>query len=144
MSYQLKRVNPFWHSHPMIPAAIAIGGLCGLIGFLKDIPAIAIAGGIVAALAILAGTKPVISAVLGTLGVLGGLVTFVLVPNLQSSGMAFPMKLLSALLFSVFYMILMDALLLVVAVLYNLFGGTLGLGGIGLELETEAEEEAGA
>ena len=41
-------------------------------------------------------------------------------------------------------MVLMDALVLVVAVLYNLFGGVVGLGGIRLDLEPEGEDEAGA
>ena len=140
MSYQLKRINPFWKTHPMIPAGVAIGGLCGMIGFFKGIGILAVFGGFVAGLSIFFAIRPVVSLVLGSLGVLGGLATFVVVPNIQSAGMPMMMKLLSTGLFAVFYMILMDALVLVVCVLYNLFGGAIGLGGIRLELESEAEE----
>lgn len=140
MSYQLKRINPFWKTHPMVPTAVAIGGILGLIGFMKEIGPVAILGGVVAGLAIFFATKPVVSLVLGTLGLFGGLATFVIVPNIQSAGMPMMMKLLSTGLFAVFYMILMDALVLMVSGLYNLFAGAIGLGGIRLELETEAEE----
>ncbi len=140
MSYQLKRINPFWKTHPMVPTAVVIGGILGLIGFMKEIGPAAILGGVVAGLAIFFATRPVVSLVLGTLGLLGGLATFVIVPNIQSAGMPMMMKLLSTGLFAVFYMILMDALVLMVSGLYNLFAGAIGLGGIRLELETEAEE----
>lgn len=142
MSYQVKRIDPFWHNHPMIPTAIVIGGILALIGFQRQSMAVAILGAAVGGIATLAAARPVLSAVLATLGLFGGLVTFVFVPNVQSSGMSVGMRLLSAVLFALFYMILMDALVLVVSVLYNLFGGTLGLGGVKLELEGEAEEAA--
>jgi len=47
----------------------------------------------------------------------------------------------SVLLLAYFYMILMDALILVIAVLYNAFAGVVGLGGVGLELEGAPDEE---
>ncbi len=142
MSYHLRRINPFWKTHPMVPTAVAIGAICGLMGFAREIGALAILGGVVAGLGIFFATRPAVSLVLGTLGLFGGLATFVIVPNIQSAGMPLMMKLLSTALFAVFYMILMDALVLVVSVLYNLFAGTVGLGGIRLEFETEAEEGA--
>lgn len=142
MSYQVKRIDPFWHNHPMIPTAIVIGGILAMIGFQKQATALALVGAAVAGVAVVVAARPVVSAVLATLGVFGGLVTFVFVPNQQSAGMSLGMRLLSTVLFALFYMILMDALVLVVSVLYNLFGGALGLGGIKLELESQAEEEA--
>jgi hypothetical protein len=44
-------------------------------------------------------------------------------------------------MFAIFYMVLMDALILVLAVLYNLFSETLGMSAVRLELEA-AEEPA--
>ncbi len=141
MSYQLKRVNPYWHTHPMVPTGVAIGLICGLIGYAMQNTLIAGAGAVVAGLSILSAARPIVSAVLGTLGLFGGAVQFLLVPNLSAAEMSLPMRLVSVLLFSVFYMILMDALILVVAVLYNAFAGVVGLGGVGLELEGVPDEE---
>lgn len=143
MSYQLKRINPFWHTHPMIPTAVAIGGVCGAIGYQTQKPIIAGLGAVVAGLAVLFATRPVVSALLLTLGLFGGLVTFVLVPNLNAVGMSLTMRLASAGLFALFYMVLMDALVLTVSVLYNLFAGAVGMGGVRLEVES-VEEEAGS
>ncbi len=142
MSYQLKRIDPFWHTHPMIPTGVAIGAILALIGYSTNKPIAAVAGGVIAGIAIIAAARPVVSALLGSLGLFGGLVTFVFVPNLSAAGMTIGMKLVSALLFSVFYMVLMDALVLVIAVLYNLFGVTLGLGGLKLDLEAVEETAA--
>jgi hypothetical protein len=135
MSHQLRRIDPFWHTHPMIPTGVLIGGVCAAVGFVANKPVVGIFGGVVAGIAILAGTRPVVSALLGTLGLLGGLVSFVFVPSLNNDGMTLPMRLVSTLLFSIFYMVLMDGLVLVVAALYNFFSGVAGLGGIRLEID---------
>jgi hypothetical protein len=145
MSYQLKRINPFWHNHPMIPTAVSIGFILGAMGYKTQKWPLAFLGAGITAIGILAAARPVVSATLGTLGLLGGLMTFIAMPNLQAADMGFAMKLLSSVLFGLFYMVLMDGVVLVVAVLYNLYGGTVGLGGIGLELEGDedaAEEPA--
>lgn len=141
MSYQLKRIDPFWHTHPMIPTGVAIGGICAAIGFFTQKPIVAGFGGVVAAAAILAAARPVISALLATLGLFGGVVTFVLVPNVNAATMSMPMRLAAALLFALFYMVLMDGLVLVVSVLYNLFAGTIGMGGVRLDLAEAADQE---
>jgi hypothetical protein len=141
MTQQVKRVDPYWHTHPMIPTGVAVGGILALIGYLKAATVLAVAGGAVAALAILFAARPVLSAVLGTLGLAGGLLSFVVVPNLSATGMSIPLKLVAALMFAVFYMVLMDALILVLAVLYNLFADTMGMSALRLELEA-AEEQA--
>ena len=49
--------------------------------------------------------------------------------------MSFPLKMLSTLLFTVFYTVLMDGVVLLICVLYNLFAGAIGLGGFSLDLE---------
>jgi hypothetical protein len=144
MSYQLRRINPFWLTHPMVPTAVAIGGILGMIGFATMKPALAVIGGVIAGIGILMGARPGISAMLGTLGLFGGLVTFVFVPNMNAASMGLGMRLVSAVLFGAFYMVLMDALVLVVAVLYNFYAGALGLGGFKLELDEAADEEAAA
>lgn len=145
MSYQLKRINPFWHYHPMIATGVVIGGIIALIGFQTDKMILGGVGGLIAAGAILFATRPVISALLGTLGVLGGIAQFVLLPtNVNAASMSAPMRWGAAVLFGIFYMVLMDALVLVVSVLYNLFAGTIGLGGVRLELENVEDEEPAA
>jgi hypothetical protein len=128
----------------MIPTGVAIGAILGLIGYLKDKPALAVVGAVIAALAILFAAKPVMSAVLGTLGLAGGVLSFMVVPNLSAAGMSMGLKLVATLMFAVFYMVLMDALVLVLAVLYNLFSDTLGLRGVRLELEAAEDVPAEA
>jgi hypothetical protein len=142
MTQQLKRIDPYWHTHPMIPTGVAVGAILALIGYLKAATVLAAVGGGVAALAILFAARPVISAVLGTLGLAGGLLSFVVVPNLSAAGMSIPLKLVATLMFAVFYMVLMDALVLVLTVLYNLFSDTLGLSAVRLELEAADEPAA--
>ena len=125
----------------MIPTAIAIGIICGAAGFLKGQTFLMIAGGVIAGGALFAAIRPVFSALLGTLGLLGGLLTFVIVPNAGAAEMGMPLRLLSALLFAVFYMVLMDALVLVVAVLYNFFSGVVGMPGLIFEFSPAPENE---
>ena len=141
MIQQVKRVDPYWHTHPMIPTGVAIGAILALIGYLRATPVLAVAGGVVVALAILCAARPVLSAVLGTMGLAGGLLSFVVVPNLSAAGWSVSLKLVATLMFAAFYMVLMDALILVLAVLYNLFSDTFGLSAVRLELEA-AEESA--
>ena len=142
MSYQVKRINPYWHTHPMIPTAVAIGGICALVGYKTQNHIIALLGGVIAAGSILAAARPVLSAMLAALGFFGGIVQFLVVPSLEIVQMTIPMRVLSAVLFGVFYMVLMDALVLVVAVLYNLFAGAVGFRGLSVELETVDDEAA--
>ena len=52
--------------------------------------------------------------------------------------MALSMRLLSTLLFSLFYTVLMDGVVLLVAVLYNFFADALGLGGLSVDLGEDA------
>ena len=142
MTQQLKRIDPYWHTHPMIPTAVAIGAILALIGFLRVLPALAIGGGVIAGLAILVATRPAISAILATMGLFGGILSFFIVPNLSTAGMSAWLKLVSTAMFMVFYAVLMDALVLVLSVLYNFYSQTLGLNA--LRLEFEAAEDTAA
>ena len=140
MSYNLKRINPYWLTHPMIPTAVAIGGLCGLIGYARQSLLLSVVGGVVAGAAILLAARPVLSAVMGSLGLLGGCVQFLVLPTATDLSLAY--RLVSVILFGLFYMVLMDALILVVAVLYNAYAGVVGLQGLTLEFETAEEDSA--
>lgn len=141
MSYQVRRIDPYWMTHPMVPVLFAAGVVVAVIGQQADKAFIAIAGLVIAGAATLLGTKPIISAVLSALGLIGGLITFVILPQPQMVGMPVTMRLISTVLFSLLYMVLMDALVLVVAALYNFFGASLG--GIHMEIEETAAPAEG-
>ena len=137
MSYRVKRIDPYWMKNPVLPVVAVLGVLAALALISKDMVVPAIAAAVVGGAAVILAMQPAVSAVLGTLGLIGGLMTFVFVPNSQNATMALPMRLLSTLLFTLFYTVLMDGVVLIVAVLYNLFAGGLGLGGLSLELEDD-------
>lgn len=139
MSYHVKRIDPFWKASPVVLAVAAIGLVLALFGYQKAQMAIAGVGAALLAVGVLMATKPAVSAILGSLGLFGGLVTFVILPNPQTDGLGFGLKLVSTGFFALLYMVLMDALVLVVSALYNFFGGGLGLGGIRLDIEEDAE-----
>ena len=61
MTQQVKRVDPYWHTHPMIPTGVAVGAILALIGYLKAATVAGRDGGSVAALAILFAARPVLS-----------------------------------------------------------------------------------
>ena len=138
MSYRVKRIDPYWIKNPILPAIAVVGVLAALALISKDMVVPAIAAAVVGGAAVILSTQPAVSAVLGTLGLVGGLMTFVLVPNSSNASMALSMRLLSTLLFTLFYTVLMDGVVLLVAVLYNLFSGAIGLGGVSLDLEDDA------
>ena len=138
MSYRVKRIDPYWIKNPILPAVAILGVLAALALIAKGMVAPAVAAAAVGGAAVILSTQPAVSAVLGTLGLAGGLMTFVLVPNSSNASMALSMRLVSTLLFTLFYTVLMDGVVLLVAVLYNLFAGGVGLGGLSLDLEDDA------
>lgn len=143
MSYRVKRIDPYWIRNPALPAAAVIGVGAALALISKGMVVPAILGAVVGGAAVILATKPAVTAVLGTLGLVGGLTTFIFVPNSQSADMSLALRLLSTVLFMLFYTVLMDGVVLLIAVLYNLFAGAIGLGGLSVELEDEgAEPEA--
>jgi len=140
MSYRVKRIDPYWIKNPILPVVAVAGVMAALALVTRDMVPLAIVSAVVGGLAVILSTKPAVSAVLGTLGLIGGLTTFVLVPNSQNAAMTLPLKLLSTILFTLFYTVLMDGVVLLIAVLYNLFAGAIGLGGLSLDLEDEGAE----
>ncbi len=141
MNYQLKRLNPYWHNHPMIPTGVAIGVICSAMGFFAQKPVIEIIGAAIAGLAVFSGVRPVFSLLFCLIGLFGGLSTFIIAPGLNASSLSAPLKIVSILLFTAFYAVLMDAMLLVIAVLYNFLVGPAGLSGLHLELAEAVQED---
>lgn len=90
-------------------------------------------------IAIMSLIASAVPALLFFLGLFGGFVTFVLVPNPQVEGLNIATRLLAVGLFSVLYMVLMVAILVVASFLYNFFTKTVGLKGIHVELEAKEE-----
>ena len=80
-----------------------------------------------------------VPAVLLLLGLFGGVVTFFIVPNPQLGDAGPSVRFLATGLFALLYTVLMNALLIVAAFLYNLFVGVVGLRGIKVELESESD-----
>lgn len=144
MNYHLKRLNPYWHNHPMIPTGVAVGVICAAMGFFAHKPIVEVIGVGLAGVAIFAGVRPVFSLLFSLIGLFGGVSTFLIAPGLNAESLNVPLKLVSILLFTAFYAALMDAMLLVVAVLYNFLVGPAGLSGLHLELSEVAEEEEAA
>ncbi len=142
MSYRVKRIDPYWIKNPVLPAVAVLGIGAALVLIGRDMTYPAIGAAVIGGAAVILSTKPAVSAVLGTLGLLGGMTTFLLVPNAQNAAMSPALKLLSTILFTLFYTVLMDGVVLLISVLYNLFAGAIGLGGFSLDLEDEGAGEA--
>lgn len=142
MAYRVRRIDPFWIAHPAVIAAAVIGLLLALFGYSKGNAALSIVGGVLLGVGVLVATKPAVTGVLATLGFFGGIVNFVVLPNAQLGGASLPWKLVSTLFFALLYTVLMEALVLVVAALYNLFAGTMNAGALELEIEEGGSESA--
>lgn len=139
MSYRVRRIDPYWIKNPALPVVAAAGVAAGLLFISREMIYPAIGGAAIGGIAILLSTQPAVSAVMAVLGLLGGITTFVLFPRADVAAMAPLMRGLSTILFTIFYTVLMDGVILFVAVLYNLFAGALGLGGLSLDLESDGE-----
>ena len=141
MSYRVKRIDPYGNKNPILSVVAILGVGAALVLITREgsiLPA-AVAGA-VGGIAMIACTAPAVSAVLATLGLIGGLTTFFFVPNAQNASMTVFYKLLSTVLFTAFYTVLMDGVVLLVAVLYNLYASAAAMGGVSLELEDEGSE----
>lgn len=139
MGYHVRRIDPFWKASPVVLTVAVIGALIAMFGYTRLNYLVAAAGAIIMAVGVLMATKPAVSSILGCLGFFGGLITFVLMPNVNTADMSMWMKLVSTVLFAALYMVLMDALVLVVSALYNFFAGSLG--GLLLEIEPTGQAE---
>ncbi len=80
-------------------------------------------------------------AILFCVGILGGFITFVVIPNPQLAPMTVMQKLMATGLTALVWMFLWIATMIVVAVLYNLFTRTVGMRGLKLEIEEVDEGE---
>jgi len=135
MSYRVRRIDPFWISHPAVISACVLGVLLAMFGYAKNSATFSIFGGVLTLGGVFLATKRTISALLATLGFIGGLITFVILPNPSLAEADLFWKLVSTLFFAVLYMTLMDALILVVSAVYNFFSHSMNWGGIHLDIE---------
>lgn len=140
MSYRVKRIDPYWFTHPAIPVVILAGVGLAAFGGYSSKPALAVAGVVVAAAGIVAATRPAITATMFMLGFLGGLSTFVIFPGGQNVGLPLMQKIMSTAFYSLFYAVLTAGALLLLSVVYNFFAAIGSLGGLSLELEDEGGE----
>jgi len=75
------------------------------------------------------------------ISLLGGVVTFMLVPNPQYAPMSAAQKLVAVGLYSLLYTVLVSALFVFIAFVYNVLTGVLGLKGVRCELEEVHDQE---
>ena len=131
MTRRLKRVDPYWMKSAFVPALAVGSGAAALLGAQSGHAAVAVAGASACAVAGALLTKPALSAVFAVFGLLGGVVTLIAAP---SPGLSPLMRVTAAAGFSVFYMVLMDIVVLVISAVYNGFTRA-GLRGFALEFE---------
>ncbi len=141
MSYRVKRIDPYWFKHPVLPVAVFLGAGLALIAGYSNKPALAILGAIIAGAAILISTRPAITGTVMLLGFLGGLVTFVISPNSSNAALSGMQKAMSVGFYTVFYAVLTEGALLLLSVVYNFFAAISSLGGLSLDLEDEGGSE---
>ena len=141
MSYRVKRIDPYWFKHPILPIVVFIGATLALGAGFANKPAVAILGAVIAAAGILISTRPAITGTVMLLGFLGGLVTFVISPNSSNAALSAGQKALSVGFYTLFYAVLTAGALLLVSVVYNFFAAVSSLGGLSLELEDEGGTE---
>jgi hypothetical protein len=108
----------------------AAAAAIALFGLRSGRPLLAITGAVALGAAIFLATKPALSGVFAVFGLIGGVVTFIAGP---SAGLTPAMRLLATAGFSVFYMVLMDGVLIGVSAIYNAFTRA-GFSGLGLEV----------
>ncbi|MDD2806588.1 MAG: hypothetical protein PHV33_13635 [Elusimicrobiales bacterium] len=69
------------------------------------------------------------------LAILGGVITFMVVPNMQMVSMTFMQKILSVGLYALLYVVIFTAVLVFAAFVYNVLTGVLGLRGVTFDIE---------
>lgn len=69
------------------------------------------------------------------LALLGGVITFMVVPNMQMVSMSFAQKIFSVGLYALLYVVIFTAVLVFAAFVYNIFTGVLGLRGVTFDIE---------
>lgn len=141
MSYRVKRIDPYWFKHPVLPVAVFAGAVLALGAGFANKPPVAIVGAVIASVSILLSTRPAITGTVMLLGFLGGLVTFVISPNPSNAALSVMQKAMSVGFYTLFYAVLTEGALLLISVVYNFFAAISSLGGLSLELEDEGGAE---
>lgn len=131
MAYRIKRIDPFWLKHPAVPAGALVAAVVAVTAARTGRGAVAAAAGLACAAAVFAATKPALSGVFAVFGLLAGVVTFLAGP---SAGLTPAMRALATVGFGLFYMVIMDGVVLAVSAIYNRFTRA-GLRGLSLRLE---------
>lgn len=131
MGYRIKRIDPFWLTMPAVPGIAVAAGAAALFAAQSGRTPVALIAAAACGAAIFLATKPALSGVFAVFGLLGGVVTFLAAP---SEGLSPQIRVLSTAGFSLFYMVLMDGVVLAVSAIYNLFVRA-GFGSFSLELE---------
>ncbi len=144
MNYQVRKLDFTWMLNAGTLGGAVVGLVLAMVGYRSNSLVLLVAGSGIYSAAVLAITRPVLSGLLGILGLFGGVLTFFLLPNPEVGAMPALTKLFATLLFTVLYTVLMDTLLVVGSKLYNLLIQGLGLKGISVELAAEEAEQAAA
>ena len=131
MSYRIKRVDPFWFTMPLVPVIAIAAGAAALFAAQSGRTPVALIAAVACGAAIFLATKPALSGVFAVFGLMGGVVTFLAGPG---AGLSPLMRVLATLGFSLFYMVLMDGVVLAVSAIYNFFTRA-GFTGLSLRLE---------
>lgn len=132
MAYRIKRIDPFWLRTPFVPGIAIAGGAVALLAAQAGLTPVAAAAAAACAVAVFLATKPALSGVFAVFGLLGGVVTFLAGPG---GGLPPLTRVLATAGFSVFYMVLMDVVVLSVSMIYNGFTRA-GFGGVALDVES--------
>ncbi len=132
MTYRIARVDPFWWKTPALPAIAAAAGAAALFAAQSGRAPLAVIAAVACGIAVFLATKPALSGVFAVFGLAGGVVTFLAAP---SQGLSPLMRVLATAGFSLFYMVLMDGVVLAVSLIYNFFSRA-GFGSLRLDLES--------
>lgn len=131
MSCRIARIDPYWFKAPALRGVAAAAAAAALLaGQSGRGPAAALAAA-VCGLSVILATKPALSAVFAVFGLAAGVATFLAGPG---QGLSPLTRALSTAGFSLFYMVLMDGVVLAVASIYNLMSRA-GLRGLSLQLD---------
>ncbi|PIR18644.1 MAG: hypothetical protein COV48_06390 [Elusimicrobia bacterium CG11_big_fil_rev_8_21_14_0_20_64_6] len=131
MGYRIKRIDPFWRATAPVIGLAAAAAAVAVIGAFTGRGPVLIGGAILCGVFVFLATKPALSGVFAVFGLMAGIVTFLLTP---SPGLSPLLRVIAACGFGLFYMVLMDGVVLVVSAIYNMFA-RVGLGGLSLGLE---------
>jgi hypothetical protein len=143
MNYRVRRLDPYWLTNPVLPIVAVIGVLAALALINSGQVAASIAAASVGGVAILLMTQTGISAVMAVFGLMNALNLYIFFPrSIDIATMSPLMRGVSTVVFTVVFTVLMDGIILFVSVLYNLFAGVVGLGGLSIELEAGTEDGA--